>query len=150
MPIAETALIIKGATVIAHWMAAHGTSAMATKAGLVVAKYAGTHGIASTLTALGTTVTSASLVVGGVLWTTERLQIVGQIVEAICKDNRTTMITKSARLALMLDLDFDLLPNAIEQLLIKQAHFSYEDASQIADLIHSYEKEIKGQMNRSY
>ena len=148
MPIVETALIIKGATAIAHWIAAHGTGAMATKAGVLLAKYAGTHGIASTVTALATTATTASLGVGCILWTTDRLKLAGEGLQAMQDGDTTKMVTKFAQLALKLDIDFDMLPDAVEDLLTEQADFSYEDAHQVAQFIHAYEKEIEKEMNR--
>lgn len=148
MPIVETALIIKGATAIAHWIAAHGTSAMATKAGVLLAKYAGTHGIASTVTTLATTATTASLSVGWILWTTDRLTLAAEALQAMQNDDPTKMVTKFAQLALKLDIDFDMLPDAIEDLLREQANFSYEDAHQVAQFIQAYEKEIEKEMNR--
>jgi glyoxylate carboligase len=148
MPFVETALIIKGATAIAHWIAVHGTGAMATKAGVLLAKYAGTHGIANTVTVLATTATTASFSVGCILWTTERLKLAGEGLQAIQDGDPAKMVTKFAHLALKLDIDFDMLPDAIEDLLTDQADFSKEDAHQVAELIHAYEKEIEKEMNR--
>ena len=50
MPIVESFLMVKGAIAIAHWLAAHGTSAMAAKGGAMIANSVAVNGLATTAT----------------------------------------------------------------------------------------------------
>ncbi|MFM7438417.1 MAG: hypothetical protein ACKO2V_07400 [Snowella sp.] len=148
MPIVESVLMVKGAMAIAHWLAAHGTTAMASKAGAIIVKSVATQGLASTATAVTAIATTASLGVGYILWTTERLELAGEGLQAIYDGDTDKMVRKFAKLALKLDIDFDMLPNAVEDLLTEQADFSYEDAHKVATVIQTYEKEINKRMDK--
>ena len=148
MPIAESVLMVKGAMAIAHWLTAHGTTAMASKAGTMIVKSLATQGFANTFTAVTTIATSASLGVGCILWTTERLKLAEEGLQAIYDGDTNKMVRKFAKLALKLDIDFDMLPDAVEDMLTEKADFSYEDAHEIAQLIQKYEEEINERMNK--
>jgi|LakMenE01Jun11ns_1017448.scaffolds.fasta_scaffold9627439_2 hypothetical protein len=148
MPIAESFLMVKGAIAIAHWLAAHGTSAMAAKGGAMIAKSVAVNGLATTATTVTTIATTSSLAVGYVLWTTDRLKLVGDGLQAMCDGDIKKMAGKFAKLALMLDIDFEYLPDAIEDLLHEKFDYSYENAHKVAQIVHSYEKEINREMNK--
>jgi len=91
---------------------------------------------------------SSSLAVGYVLWTTDRLKLVGDGLQAMCDGDIKKMAGKFAKLALMLDIDFEYLPDAIEDLLHEKFDYSYENAHKVAQIVHSYEKEINREMNK--
>lgn len=148
MPIVESALMIKGAIAIAHWLTAHGTTAMATKATAIVVNSVATQGLASTATAVATIATTASLGVGYIVWTTDRLKLAGESLQAMQDGDTTRMVGKLAQLAIKLDIDCDMLPDAVQDLLTEQANFSYEDAHNVAKVIQACEKEIDREMNK--
>ncbi|MDB9437322.1 hypothetical protein PN450_11060 [Dolichospermum lemmermannii CS-548] len=148
MPIVESALIIKGAMAITHWLTAHGTTAMAAKAGAIVANSVATQGLASTATLVAGIATTASLSVGCILWTTDRLKLASESLQAMQDGDTTRMVEKLAQLAIKLDIDCDMLPDAVQDMLCKQANFSYEDAHKVAKVIHAYEKKIDREMNK--
>lgn len=146
MPIVESALIFKGAMAIAHWFAAHGTTTVVTKAGVVVANSIATQGLASTAATVATIATTTSLGVGCIIWTTSRLKLAQDGLQAAFDGDTNKMVVKFAQLAIQLDIDSGMLPDAVQDMLIKQVGFSNEDAHNVAKLIQSHEKQIKREM----
>lgn len=147
MPIIESALIVKGAMAIGHWLSAHGTSAMAAKGGAVLAKSAATHGIASTATAAATAATGASLVVGYYVWTTESVSILGEGLDAIVEGDADKVVKKFAKLAMKLNMDLDDFPQEVEDFLLN-ADFSYEQAHQVAGVVQALDEEIEERVRK--
>ena len=147
MPIIESALIVKGAMAIGHWLSAHGTSAMAAKGGAVLFKSAATNGIASTATAAATAATGASLAVGYYVWTTESVSILGEGLDAIVDGDADKVVKKFAKLAMKLNMDLDDLPQEVEDFLLN-ADFSYEQAHQVAGVVQALDEEIEKRVRK--
>ncbi len=141
------ALTVKGAVAIGHWLAAHGTGAMAAKAGTVIAKSVAIQGIAATATSVGTIAIASSIIVGNIIWGKEALKYAENTLEAMGRGDTQTMITELAKLALKLDIRFHMLPDAFENLLTQELDYSSQDAYQIGEYIKTFEKEIKKQMD---
>jgi hypothetical protein len=135
-------LIVKGAITIGHWIAAHGTGAMATKAGAMVAKGVATHGLANTLAGVTGVAIGSSLVVGSVVWTTGKIQALGEGLDALYVGDYTKAARKFANLASLLHIEIKFLPDVIQDLLVKKAGFSSEDASNVAKAVRSLEGDI--------
>ncbi|NJN13985.1 MAG: hypothetical protein HC836_36830 [Richelia sp. RM2_1_2] len=135
-------LLVKGAMAIGHWIAAHGTGAMASKAGIMAAKSIATQGFANTLAGATSIAIGSSLAVGTVLWTTEKIQILGEGLEALNQGNYGKAAQKFANLATLLNIKVEFLPDAIQRLLLKKAGFSAEDALDVANAVGALESEI--------
>jgi hypothetical protein len=131
-------LVVKGAIAIGHWFAAHGTGAMASKAGLMLSKSIATQGFANTLAGVTGVAIGSSLVVGTMVWTTEQIETLGTGLEALSEGD----YRKAAKQFANLDIEVEFLPEAIQDLLIKKAGFSIEDASNIAEAVDGLESEI--------
>jgi hypothetical protein len=135
-------LVVKGAVAIGHWIAAHGTGAMASKAGAIAAKSIATQGFVNTLAGATGVAVGSSLVVGTVVWTTGKIQILGEGLEALNKGNYIKAAQKFANLASLLHIEIEFLPDVIQDLLIKKAGFSIEDASNVAKAVGGMESDI--------
>jgi hypothetical protein len=140
--ICETTLIVKGAMAIGHWIAAHGTGAMASKAGAIAAKSLATQGFVNTLAGITGIALGSSLVVGTVIWTTDKIQILGKGLEALSEGDYIKAAKQFAKLVDLLHIQIEFLPDAIQSLLVKKAGFSMEDASNIAQAVGNLESEI--------
>lgn len=147
MPIIESALIVKGAMAIGHWLSAHGTSAMAAKGGAVLAKSAAVNGVASTATATATAATGASLVVGYYVWTTESIGILGEGLDAVYEGDAEKFVEKISKLVMKMNMDLDELPEQVQNFLVK-ADFSYEQAHQLAGVVQAFDEEIEKSVRR--
>lgn len=147
MPIAEIGLIIKGGMAIGHWLAAHGTSTMAAKAAMMIGNNIAAQGVAAAATALGTGALASSYVVGNIIWAKKPLKHAANVLQAIEEGDTQTMITEVAKLCLILEIRFHMLPDAFEDLLTEVFDYSSQDAHEIAEYIKIFEKEIKRQMD---
>ena len=135
-------LIVKGAITIGHWIAAHGTGAMATKAGTMIAKSIATQGLANTLAGVTGVAIGSSLVVGSIVWTTGKIQALGEGLDALYARDYTKAAQKFANLASLLHVEIEFLPDVIQDLLEEKAGFSSEDASNVAEAVRSLEGDI--------
>ena len=135
-------LIVKGAITIGHWIAAHGTGAMATKAGVMIGKGIATHGFTNTLAGVTGVAVGSSLVVGTAVWTTRKIQALGEGLDALYNGDYIKAASKFASLAKLLHVEIEYLPDVIQELLEKKAGFSSEDAINIAEAIRSLESDI--------
>jgi hypothetical protein len=140
-------LIVKGGITIAHWLAAHGTNAMALKGGALIAKSITTQGLVSTLAGVTGLAVGSSLLVGGYLWTTNHVKTLGEILAALNKGDYKTFCFKCAKLCMSFNVDIKFLPDVVQDFLIEKAGFSIADASNIANVIRNSEDEILKFMN---
>jgi hypothetical protein len=134
-------LMLKGGIAIGHWFAAHGTSAMAAKGGAMVAKGIATQGLMNTLANVTGLAAGSSLVVGGCLWTTDKVKILAEALTALNKGDCKTFCIKCAKLCTLFHVEVEFLPDIVEKYLIK-AGFSMVDASNVAKIIADLEYEI--------
>lgn len=137
------AIAVKGAVAIGHWLAAHGTGAMAAKAGALVAKSIATQGFIATVTSVGAIAVGSSVVVGYVVWSQKAFKSLVKVLEAMGRGDTQTMVSESAKLALQIDVTAHLLADAVHDVLIEKLHCSLEKADQIAEYIKYFEKEIQ-------
>jgi len=138
-------LILKGAMAIGHWMA-HGGAVVIGK-GLLpsVSQSIANVGFAKTLAGLagmlGKTFLVSSLVVGGVLWTSETVELLADALEGLYQKDYLRFVGKCAKLSSRLHIEVEFLPEVVYSYLIK-AGFSIQDAKTISEVIASSENEI--------
>ncbi|MEA5534060.1 hypothetical protein [Crocosphaera sp. XPORK-15E] len=135
-------LIVKGAISIGHWIAAHGTGAMASKAGAIVAKSITTQGFANTLAGVTGIALGSSLIVGGVVWGTDKIQALGKGLEALYEGDYIKAAQNFAKLVDLFHIKVEFLPDVIQPFLVEKAGFSVEDASNVAKAVGNLESEI--------
>lgn len=135
-------LIIKGGMTIAHWIAAHGTGAAVAKtAGTVVTKSIATQGLASTASAVTATAVGSSLVVGGVMWTTDLVNLFFSGLDDLKNGNYMGFCLKMAKVAKKSHVDIEFLPDKVSEFM-ETVGYSKEDASKVSGYIADSEYEI--------
>ncbi|WP_414622667.1 hypothetical protein [Calothrix sp. CCY 0018] len=134
-------LVVKGAMAIGHWIAAHGTGAMASKAGAIAAKSIATQGFANTVAGVTGVAIGSSLVVGTVVWTTDTIKIFARGLDALHEGNYIQAAKEFADLADELDVKVEFLPDVIQPFLEKYG-CSTENASNIAKAVGGMESDI--------
>lgn len=139
------ALMLKGAIAIGHWMTHGGAVAIGKTLLPSVSQSIANIGFAKTLAGLagmlGKTFLVSSLIVGGVLWTSETVELLADALEGLSQKDYLRFVRKCAKLSSRLHIEVKFLPEAVYSYLIK-AGFSIQDAKTISEVIASSENEI--------
>jgi hypothetical protein len=127
-------LIVKGLFTIGHAIAAHGTAA---STGMMIAHSVTTYGLVSTVSTLAT----VGLVVGGISWTADKVNLLTKGLDAIDKGNYIGAASNFAQLSSVLNIHVRYLPDVVENFLIEggipitDAHNAKLSIQNIEDMI---------------
>ena len=135
-------LVVKGLFTAGHWLAAHGTSALAAKGSSMLVHSIATHGFLNTASAVAGGAITTGLVVGGVTWTSGLIKLLGEALEALSRGETMSAMKKFSKLYNELHgVDIEFFPDVVEKMLPKIG-FSIADAKSIGDFLRSSEESI--------
>lgn len=140
MPVIEF-LVIKGLVVAAKAISSKG---LAAKVGTLLLKSVIANGLGSTIT----TVIITGAVIGGVVWTHDRINLVGKAITALeNKDIGTAAMSLGKLVITTPGLSVHSLPETITSVALK-AGLNGSKATELADFIRSMESEIVSAIHR--